>query len=207
MTFSDVHANDYFYEPVIYMYCHGVISGYGDNTFRPFNTTTRGQLTKIVVLGFNITLSQNSVPTFQDVPASDTFFRFVETAADNELVSGYACGGEGEPCMPPQNRPYFRAYNLVTRGQLAKIVVTAARWPLQDPPNGSFADVQPGTAFYTFVETAYCHQIISGYACGGSGEPCDGQSRPYFRQFGAATRGQISKIVYLAILDEVGCAP
>src|SRR5207248_2708659 len=50
MTFGDVQPSDYFYEAVRYLYCAGVVSGYADNTFRPYNTTTRGQLCKIVVL-------------------------------------------------------------------------------------------------------------------------------------------------------------
>ena len=64
----------------------------------------------------------------------------------------------------------------------------------------------PNTAFYTFVETAYCQGVISGYTCGGPGEPCDSQARPYFRQFNNATRGQIAKIVYGALTAPSGCA-
>ena len=41
--------------------------------------------------------------------------------------------------------------------------------------------------------------MISGYACGGAGEPCDAGHRPYFRQYNNAIRGQIAKIVYLSI--------
>jgi hypothetical protein len=36
-------------------------------------------------------------------------------------MSGYPCGGPGEPC-DPQQRPYFRWGNPVTRGQASKIV-------------------------------------------------------------------------------------
>ena len=50
ITFTDVSPSDYFYVPVQYLYCHGAISGYADNTFRPSNNTTRGQVSKIVVL-------------------------------------------------------------------------------------------------------------------------------------------------------------
>ena len=50
LPFTDVQTTDYFYVPVSYLYCRGVISGYGDNTFRPFSNTTRGQLSKIVSL-------------------------------------------------------------------------------------------------------------------------------------------------------------
>ena len=59
------------------------------------------------------------------------------------------------------------------------------------------------------METAYCHGIISGYNCGTvPSEPCDGTNRPYFRQYDAATRGQITKIVYLSIVNPPGsCAP
>ena len=40
----------------------------------------------------------------------------------NGVISGYGCGGAGEPCNPPGNRPYFRTYNSATRGQTSKIV-------------------------------------------------------------------------------------
>jgi len=183
-----VHPTDYFYEPVRYLYCHGVISGYADNTFRPYNNTTRGQMVKIVVLGFGIAIQTPATPTFSDVPTSHPFYQFVETAAANNIVSGYADGT-------------FRPQNNVTRGQLSKIDVIAAGWTLISPPASArtFEDVLPQTAFYETVETAACHQIISGYNCGGPGEPCGSPARPYFRQNNDATRGQISKIVYLSI--------
>ena len=125
----------------------------------------------------------------------------METASDNEIVSGYACGGPGEPC-DREDRPYFRPYNLVTRGQLSKIAVAAAEWEVIDPPNPTFSDVPRGHTFYKSAETAYCHGIIAGYTCGGPGEPCPGLC---FRPASTATRGQIAKIVYLALQDEPAC--
>jgi hypothetical protein len=193
MTFTDVHTTDYFYAPVRYLYCAGVISGYADNTFRPFNNTTRGQMTKIVVLGFGIPISSNTTPLFRDVPNTNPFFPHIQTAAEQNIVSGYACGGTGEPC-PGQ---YFRPNNNVTRGQLSKIIVVAANiqlgWAIINPPDATFNDVPQTNPFYTFIETAYCHGIISGYADG------------TFRWGANATRGQIAKIEYLAILNETGC--
>jgi hypothetical protein len=162
-----------------------------------------------VVLGFNKPIATPTAGgyTFADVPPANPFFSYIETAASLNIVSGYTCGTvPGEPC-DDQNRPYFRPYANVTRGQLSKIDVVAAGWTVINPATASFADVFPNTAFYTFVETAYCHGIISGYNCGGPGEPCDAQNRPYFRQFNDATRGQIAKIVYLSITNPPGsCA-
>jgi hypothetical protein len=204
--FSDVLATDYFYVPVQYLSGQGVISGYADCTFRPFNNTTRSQLAKIVVLGFQIPAVTPSGQTFADIPPTQPFYSFIETAAARNIISGYTCGGPGEPC-DGQSRPYFRPFNDVTRGQLAKIVTNAAAWTPINPATGSFSDVLPGTAFYTFVETAVCHGIISGYSCGGPGEPCDNQNRAYFRQYNNAVRAQIAKIVYGALTSTVACAP
>jgi hypothetical protein len=174
LPFTDIFPTDYFYEAVRYLYCAGVISGYSDNTFRPYNPTTRGQLTKIVILGFGLPLYTPPTPTFTDVPTTHTFYQYIETAAYEGLVSGYSDGT-------------FRPENNVTRGQLSKIVVEAAGWPLYTPPSPTFSDVPPTSPFYQYIETAYRHSIISGYG--------DGTFRPENN----ATRGQISKIVHSAL--------
>jgi trimeric autotransporter adhesin len=175
ITFIDVLPTDYFYEAVRYLTCAGVVSGYSDNTFRPYNNTTRGQMTKIVVLAFGIDIYTPPTPTFSDVPANHTFYQYIETAAYNGIVSGYADGT-------------FRPGNDVTRGQLSKIVVEAAGWPLVNPVTPTFSDVPIGSPFYQYVETAYDHAIISGYS-GGT-----------FRPGNNATRGQIAKIVHSAVV-------
>ncbi|MGI8586392.1 MAG: S-layer homology domain-containing protein [Chloroflexia bacterium] len=198
ITFSDVHPSDYFYTSVTYLYCHGVVSGYNDGTFRPYNTTTRSQMVKIVVLGFNkpITTPGGGAHTFTDVPPSNPFFPVVETAAADGIVSGYRCGAAPAGPCDSINRPYFLPYNSVTRGQLSKIDVIAAGWALYNPAVPTFTDVPRGSTFYTVIETAVCHGIVSGYS--------DGTFRPYNN----ATRGQISKIVYLSIVNPpASCGP
>jgi hypothetical protein len=174
ITFSDVNPTDYFYEPVRYLYCMGAVSGYADNTFRPFNETTRGQLSKIIVLAEGWPTINPTIPTFSDVPTNHPFYVFVETAANHGVISGYADGT-------------FRPFNNVTRGQLSKIVVLAEGWQLVNPTAPTFTDVPTNHPFYTFIETAYDRGIVSGYADG------------TFRPANNATRGQIAKIVYLAI--------
>ncbi|MGI8589310.1 MAG: S-layer homology domain-containing protein [Chloroflexia bacterium] len=191
ISFSDVHMTDYFYTPVLYLACHGVISGYSDGTFKPYNNTTRSQMVKIVVFGFNkaIVTPAGGAYTFTDVPPSNNFFAVIETAAADHIVSGYNCGtAPAGPC-DSLHRPWFLPYNNVTRGQLSKIDVIAAGWTLYNPPVGHFTDVPAGSTFYTVIETAYCHGVISGY------------SDRTFRPYNNATRGQISKIVYLSIVN------
>jgi len=196
--FTDVLPTDFFYEGVTWLYCHGAISGYADNTFRPYANTTRGQMVKIVVLAVGIPNYAPATPTFKDVPTTQPFYRYIETAAYNDVVSGYNCGGPGEPCPGV----YFRPNNLVTRGQLSKIIVVAVGWSLINPPTATFSDTPRNSTFYTYIETAYCHQVLSGYDCGGAGEPCPGK---YFRAANNATRGQISKMVYNAVSNLPSC--
>jgi hypothetical protein len=177
INFSDVHPEDYFYEDVRCVYCLGAVSGYSDGTFRPFNNTTRGQMTKIIVIALQIPIvTPTGTPTFSDVEPGSPFYDWIETAAADGIVSGYADGT-------------FRPNNYVTRGQLSKIDVIAAsqvfHWEILNPVTPTFSDVPPGSAFYTYIETVACHGVVSGYA--------DGTFRPNNN----AIRAQIAKIVCL----------
>jgi hypothetical protein len=67
------------------------------------------------------------------VQPGSTFYPYVQTLACRGIISGYPCGGAGEPCVAPTNRPYFRPSNPATRGQMAKIA-TAGFFP-----SGQFA--------------------------------------------------------------------
>ncbi|MGA7729711.1 MAG: kelch repeat-containing protein, partial [Chloroflexia bacterium] len=202
VKFEDVDPLNEFYGYIEYLYCRDVIQGYntvppcitpGRTCFKPANNTTRGQLAKIVIRAFEFPIDTTGGPHFTDVPVGSTFYTYIETGYNMGLFTGYADGT-------------YRPNAWVTRGQIAKIVVNAAiiadpaNWILLDPsPNYSFTDVPPSNVFYRHVETAYAHNLMSGYPCGGPGEPCDSQNRNYLRVGNPATRQQISKVVYLAI--------
>jgi hypothetical protein len=135
------------------------------------------------------------------------FFAPIEALAAAGIVSGYACGGAGEPC-DALNRPYFRPFAFVTRAQTAKIVALAGGYDVGSPPaQGTFEDVLPSTAFYAAIEALAAAGVVSGYPCGGPGEPCDVQQRPYFRQYADSTRGQVAKIVAQALVFSDTTAP
>lgn len=132
---------------------------------------------------------------FEDVPIGSPFYQFVQCLACKNILRGYPCGGEGEPCNG-NNDPYFRTYAPITRGQLAKIVSNSSGF--NDPTGFAvFEDVpEPTNAFFIWVQRLANRGIMSGYPCGGPDEPCvpPGNKR-YFRPNAQATRGQIAKIV------------
>ncbi|HEX8229193.1 MAG TPA: S-layer homology domain-containing protein [Chloroflexia bacterium] len=189
MTFSDVPSCDGFYPFVYCLACRGVIGGYADATYRPGDDVTRGQLSKIVALaaGFSEPVSGQR---FSDVPPGSTFYEFIERLADRGIIGGYADGT-------------FRPGANATRGQISKIVSNAAGFN-EDVSGETFADVPTGSPFYIFIERLSSRKVLGGYACGRPSEPCDDESRPYFRSNYNVTRAQIAKIVANTFFP--GCA-
>jgi hypothetical protein len=206
--FEDVPPGSTFYEFVECMGTRGIISGYpcggpGEPCytppkpyFRTNNNVTRGQVSKMVVSAAGWT---DPVPstrqTFEDVPPGSAFWGWIEQLAGRGAVAGYPCGGPFEPCIGLANRPYFRPNNNLTRGQLAKIVSEAAQYT-ETPTFQLFEDVPPANTFYLWVQRVGSRGIVSGYPCGGSGEPCQPPGNlPYYRPNNNVTRGQTAKIV------------
>ena len=142
------------------------------------------------------TVTPTSTPTcpiqFTDVPSNHTFYAYVRCLACRDILSGYLCGREGEPC-DGENNPYFRPGYNITRGQIAKVVANAASLT-EDPGEPIYADVPSGHPFYAWINRLTLRGYMSGYPCGGEGEPCNGLNQPYFRPFNNVTRGQLSKI-------------
>lgn len=196
IQFTDVPEGSTFYPYVRCLACRGILSGYEDGTFRPNDPHTRGQAAKIVsnAAGYSDPIP-SSRQTFSDIPPSHTFWLYAERAFLHGVFEGYPCGDPGEPCDDEQ-RPYYRPATNPTRGQLAKIVSNAAGYLDEIPASQeSFSDVLSTYSQWIYVERAVAHSILSGYPCGGAGEPCDPYNRPYFRPAANVTRGQTAKVV------------
>ena len=184
--FNDVCPGDWHYPFVMDLVNRGAISGYSDGSFRPGNTITRGQIVKVIIVATGLSATIPGSPTFADVPTSNGFFQWVEIATAQGVISGYGCGGPGEPC-DGQNRPYFRPNAAVNRGQIAKMIVQAQDWNPPNPTSQRFSDVAPGSPYYIYVDYVAARGVISGYADG------------TFRPGQATTRSQASKIISLAV--------
>jgi hypothetical protein len=156
------------------------------NTPLPTNTPVPTNTPMPTVTGTPPTATATPIPQctieYTDVPLDHPFYVYIKCLACAGVVGGYEDGT-------------FRPGNNITRGQLSKIVSNAAGFT--EPVTGqTYADVEVNSTFYDFVERLTTREIISGYECGMQpGEPCDAQSRPYFRVNANATRGQISKII------------
>lgn len=115
-SFTDVPTGTAFFTFVENAKLFGVINGYSDQTFRPGNPVTRGQLAKMVIRAAGFDLIHPATPRFIDVDAQNPFYAEIETAACYGLISGY---GDNT----------YRWGNEATRGQLSKIVHRADTYP------------------------------------------------------------------------------
>jgi hypothetical protein len=191
-----------FYAHIRCLACRSILGGYADGTFRPNNDITRGQIAKVVsnAVGFN---ESPGPQIYEDVPTTNAFYAWINRLSRRGHMGGYPCGTmPSEPCNT-DNKPYFRPTASATRGQLAKIVASAAQ--ITGTPTGQrYADVEPDSTFYVWIEQLSNLGVMSGYSCGTlPTEPCDEQRRAYFRPFNNVTRGQASKIVANTFLP--GC--
>jgi hypothetical protein len=206
IEFSDVPPGNTFYPYVRCLVCRGLVSGYADGTFRPNNDVTRGQLCKMVV---NAAEFYEPIPpdrqSFEDVQPGSSYWVYIERLAARGLVRGYVCGSNNEPCVPPQNRPYFRPGSSAVRGQVAKIVSTSSMQGDPIPPwQRTFEDVTNQHTYWLYAERLANRNIVNGYSCGGQNEPCvPPHNRPYYRPYIQTTRGQAVKIVASSLLG--GC--
>jgi hypothetical protein len=175
--FTDLDEEHWADNPVQYLVEEGVISGYADGSFRPNANVTRAQLAKMLVTALGWSLVTPTTPTFSDVPADNWAYGYIETAAAQGAISGYADGT-------------FRPGADVTRAQASRMITQARAWTLADPVALPFSDVQPGDWFYDYVGMMTTAETMSGY------------SDNTFRPHAPATRAQIAKILTMSLFSD-----
>ncbi|MDQ5825912.1 MAG: S-layer homology domain-containing protein [Chloroflexota bacterium] len=201
ITFSDVPPDNTFYNSVRCIACQNIANGYGDGTFRPEQTITRGQMSKMVsnAAGFSdpIEAPFDDHKIWADIPVTHTFYIHTGRLAIHDIVDGYGCTPDQPYWECRSSLRYFRPAGNVTRGQAAGFISRSAFLDEVVPPGQqTFSDVRPGQLFWSEIERMAAHGGIGGYPCGTRpDEPCDSQQRPYYRPGELVTRGQVSKFI------------
>jgi len=105
MSFTDVSAEDWFFEAVQYVYDHDIMAGVGDNSFAPESELTRAMVAQVL---FNMDENgyTDAASVFNDVVAGEWYVDAINWAAAEGVMSGYG-GGQ------------FGTMDSVTREQLA----------------------------------------------------------------------------------------
>lgn len=117
LPFVDVHANDWFFDPVCYVYREGLMTGTSATTFAPNATTTRAMIVSILARQENVTSAEDA--GFTDVAENDWYATAVNWAAREGIVTGFEDDS-------------FRPNAAITREQLAAILCNYSAWKGKD---------------------------------------------------------------------------
>lgn len=109
--FKDVKPGDENYGAIAALANAGIISG-SNGYFYPTNNITRGQMSKMIVRGFDLEISDSVETPFTDVVADSEYEPYIQTLFANKITKG---------TTPTTYGPY----NHVKRSQLASFVVRA----------------------------------------------------------------------------------
>ena len=86
-VFTDVSKNHWAMEAIEALYKKGIVAGKGDGTFAPNTLITREEFASMVSKAFGFK-TNNSRPTFDDIPNGAWYENSVYALADNDIVSG-----------------------------------------------------------------------------------------------------------------------
>ena len=106
-SFPDVEEGRYFTTPVNALAAAGVLHGYDDGSFRPYQPVTRAEL--VTILQRLCGEHTENACSFEDVPDGRFFSEAVAVAQENGWVNGYSDGT-------------FRPFNEVSRAEAVTMV-------------------------------------------------------------------------------------
>ncbi len=96
LPFQDVRNGDWFYDSVIYVYGHGLMTGLNDTTFGPGEPLARAQLAVILYrLSGSPEVTYEDI--FPDVPDGQWYTDAVIWAQEKGIVTGYSDSGTFKP--------------------------------------------------------------------------------------------------------------
>lgn len=151
-----------------------VVKGKESGIFAPDTTTTRAELTKMVLLAFDYEVPEYVIESvFADVDASAWYAPYILKAESLGLVEGYADGT-------------FKPNREVNRVEALKIMLMASSLEIEGREM-SFSDTVEGAWYASYVSYASQKGIVSGYS--------DGRFGPGNQ----ITRAEFAKIVVKAL--------
>jgi hypothetical protein len=158
--FRDVPCDYWALAYILACYNAGLVSGYGDYTYRPEQVVTRGQMavyvSRALAGGDAYVPTGPATATFPDVPTGYWAFRYVEYCHDRGVVGGYADG--------------YRPEEIVNRAQMAVYVSRAIAGGDGGVPPGpgtaSFPDVPTTQWAFRYIEYCKANGVVGGYPDG-----------------------------------------
>ncbi len=144
--FTDVKETNTYYVAINSLYNDGVINGFSDGTFKPYNNINRAEATKMLLLGLSKPVSSGNVD-FTDVEDGVWFIDFLYTAMTDGIVNGF-----------PDNT--FRPANNINRAEFFKILLLTADVDADDIRYSPFDDVSVDDWYAPYAKYARDNDLL-----------------------------------------------
>ncbi|WP_342545635.1 S-layer homology domain-containing protein [Lysinibacillus sp. FSL K6-4013] len=168
--FTDINQYSDNYNEILKLYSQGVMSGFADNTFRPDVSVTRGEAAKMLATALKLDTKNIQDPYYKDVPKGNQYYKYVAALQNAGIMSGYSNGT-------------FMPNEVLTRGELAKMVVVGFHLEVSPTYNNIFKDVNSKTNNAIYIQTLIDLNITKG------------TTPVTFSPFDPVTRGQFASFV------------
>ncbi|MGN0962906.1 MAG: S-layer homology domain-containing protein, partial [Clostridia bacterium] len=149
MPFTDVAADAYYYDAVLWAVENGITVGTTETTFSPYEECTRAQSVSFMWRAAGSPKPISSELVFTDVEADDYFAKAVLWAVEEGITVG-------------TSETTFSPYAYCTRAQSVSFLWREAGSPEPNRTDMVFTDVEAGTYYYNAVLWAVEHGITKG---------------------------------------------
>ena len=182
LPFTDVSADDWFYDPVCYVYSQGLMTGTSATTFEPNTSLSRAML--VAVLHRLEGSPAASGSDFTDVADGDWYAQAVNWAASVGVVNGFDDGT-------------FQPNTAITREQLAAILCNYAQYKGFDTSaSGDLSTYSDAASVSDWAQESVEWMVGSGLLGGYD----DNTLRPQ----GTTTRAEVASVLQRALGNVAG---
>ena len=167
-VFIDVPAKHPFYNDIMRMYALGIITGYGDGTFKPKDALQRQHVAAMIVRSQAPAIKDMTTPfAFPDVSSAHPNYMNIQKLVSSGIVDANPKG--------------FDPGGTITRAQMAKILIKAYDLEGSTYEETSFKDVKKSDWYYDYVQRLAFYGITVGD--NGYFKPNEPLSRQHFTAF------------------------
>lgn len=153
--YKDVPENHVFYKEIMSLTEKGIMKGWEDGTFRPYDSTSRGAMAAFFYrLAGSPEFNAPATPSFKDVPKTHQFYKEIEWMKASGLANGWSDGT-------------YRPESDVSREAMAAFFYRFNGSPEYSAPSKSnFKDVAPTDVFYKEISWLKDKKISNGWKDG-----------------------------------------
>ncbi|MGI2298184.1 S-layer homology domain-containing protein, partial [Paenibacillus sp. GXUN7292] len=147
--FTDIEPGSEYEDALASLVQQKIILGYSDGTYRASEKLNRAQAAIILARALQLNLEMADNPGFQDVNESSTYYKPIAAVVSAGIFQGYSDGT-------------FKPHQLLTRAEMAKILVISYQFPEEKLAVNPFKDVPSASWYAPYVTSLLQNKITLG---------------------------------------------